>query len=210
MTLTEGKKLLRATLLEALAEFGFDEQKELIYTKAIIDGPIWKLAFPCRLDQNKSLKINCHVGISYKVVESILRPENLNSGEVIATIMKPIHSLRPDGRFREWVLESADECKKVGREIIADIDAFALPFLNRYADINVVESELQKDDPSCWFILDPEQRIATLAAITASKGDYASAQSMIQIALAERANDLPKKRRLLEQGRLGRGQSTDF
>lgn len=198
MTPKEGKKALRAALQKRLTQLGFDEQKELIYTKAICNGPVWKLTFPCRLDQTKALRINCHVGVSYREIETVLRPGNLESGEAIATIMKPIHSLRDNGTFREWVFADTNELDEIENEIITDVRNLAVPFLEQFSDINRVESELQIDDPSRWFILDPEQRIATLVAIAHMKGETGLANEMVRRALEERANALPKKRRLLE------------
>ena len=198
MTLKEGTKALRSTLLEALAQFGFDEQKELIFIRPTSNGPIWKLAFPCRLDQANALRINCHVGVSYREVESVLRPGSIEDGDIYPTIMKPIHSLRDDGRFMEWVFTSVSGREEIKNAIIADINTIALPFLEKYSDINEVELELQNDDPKRWFVLNAEHRIATLAAIAYNKGDVVLAQCMVRSALEERANALPKKRRLLE------------
>jgi len=199
MTLNEGKKTLRNMLGLALADFGFSEEKELVYTKPHGDGAVWKLTFPCRLDQNKSLKVSCFVGVSYYEVESLLRPENLEAGEVIATIMKPIHTLRCDDQFREWTLKDAESQEVIGNEIIADINSVAIPFWDKYSSLKEVKSDLEKNDPSHWFILSPEQRVATLAAIVFTQGDKQKSLKLLDDAIQERADAHPKKNRLLKE-----------
>jgi hypothetical protein len=114
------------------------------------------------------------------------------------TVLVPLHLLHADREYFEWPMGSLDDGPPVAAEILAEIDAYALPFFREYDNVDSLRRALAKPNPP-WFVLTPEQRIATLAAIEHASGSSEDAIQRLDRALAERVDSLPKKRWQLEK-----------
>jgi hypothetical protein len=92
---------------------------------------------------------------------------------------------------------------------MAEVRAYALPFFEAFTQADNVKRSLWSRDPNDWFALTPEQRISLLAALEHAAGETGKALRILDEALSERVNALPKKRRPLEdlRSRLGRAES---
>ena len=137
------------------------------------------------------------VGIRFERVEEVLRPES--SDLSYPTIMMPIHLLHEERKFFEWfVVDSSQPADSILDEVVSEVENFAEPFFRRFRTLRAVKANLESNRPIDWFVLSSQQRVATLAAIFAVMDDKAGALAILDLALEERINDPPKKRRKLE------------
>ena len=188
---------LRAILQQPLKIIGFLEQKHLFYTMDELSATK-TLAFGGRLDSNlNQYMFACTVGIRFIEIEEIYRPQMLN--EITRTIMIPLHLLHEDRIFFEWLFDENESDTSIKERIIREIKLYALPFFEKFSTIENVKCSLESSSPENWFVLNPEQRICILGIITYIQGNLDRAIEIIDNALEERKDDLPKKRRLLEQ-----------
>lgn len=111
----------------------------------------------------------------------------------------PFHFLHPERRYFEWSLSSPNEAPNVCSEILKEVEDFALPFFDRFPTVDSLAAALNEPTPSSWFILNPEEREATSAAIAHLAGETSSALERLDRAIAERLEKPPKYRRNLEK-----------
>lgn len=96
-------------------------------------------------------------------------------------------------------MPSAADAPEVASKIIGEVKSYAIPFFERYKQVEDLRHALESTNPMDWFVLTQEQRVMILAGIEHATGSTAKALRLLDDALAERAKDLPKKRYLLEK-----------
>ena len=197
MKLNEGRRVITHLFDESLTKLGFSHAGALSFSRQSVDA-IQLISFSCR--QNRMREGICFsfgAGVRFDAVEDLLGvdPEQ----RLFPTISKPLSVLKSASGYPEWCLNEDTDLSVVRLEVVHDIESYALPFLDRYSTLDSVCSQLSKEDPRQWFVLDPEQRIATLSAITHVKGDTAGALRILDEALQERSNAPEKLRFRLEK-----------
>ena len=111
----------------------------------------------------------------------------------------PLHLLLPDRKYFEWEMGTAADLERDRPAVMEAIHKWALPFLDTQSDLNRVKLALGSDNPSDWFVLDPEARTSTLAAIDCVQGDRSAALSRLERALKELESAPSKKRYPLQR-----------
>jgi hypothetical protein len=184
-------------LQEPLKKYGFWEKERLLFVRGNSDITE-TLAFGGRLDIGSDrFLFGCTVGIKFLAVEKIYRPEMLN--EIIPTIMLPLHLLHKDRAFFEWSIDENEIDISIKKKVMQEVEIYALPFYERFVDLNNVKDNLKSSNPKNWFVLTPEQRICILGIIEYLRGDLERATKIIDKAIEERKGAFPKKLKLLEK-----------
>lgn len=116
-------------------------------------------------------------------------------GPIVPYIASANHLLRGERGLREWYLDAPD----VVHSFLGELDAYGIPFVNRYADLLAVKQHLESSSRIDPFILTNEGRLCLLAAIQFFEGRRKEALAIIDDALAERWDAMPKYRTQLEQ-----------
>lgn len=202
MTLSKFNQKLDKELGRKLSGLDFRRSGALIYKKKHSEDLFHELTFPNRYDRTKNTCFfNAHICISFFEIEKLLRPSFIEESETIATVVMPIHLLREDRIYKEWSLSHESELPAVVSNLMNDLEEYAFPFLEKYSNVDNIENQLKSDAPKDWFILNPEQRIATLAAIAFIKGSKGESLSLLDDAIRQREGALPKKLSLLKEVR---------
>jgi hypothetical protein len=155
--------------------------------------------FGGRLDERQHCQVSGTVGVLFDDVERILKGPANDASPRTPTIVMPLHLLHADRQYFEWTLAHPTGAPAVAVAILAELTSYAMPFFERYKRLEDVRQALESANPADWFILNPEQRIMTLAAVEHASGSPERAVHLLDVALAERDNALPKKRYLLEK-----------
>ena len=174
-----------------VACLAFRRMKMLEYTTGLDEADAL-LLFPLRRDAKGRYCITCNAGLRFKNLPSFSETE---PGVQDPHILMPLHLLMTDGSFGEWTFTNEASLTQLMPIILQKIEQFAIPFFDSYSRMDKVFERLESTND--WFLLTPEQRIALLAAIRYNQGEKTTAIKMLDDALSERANALPKKRRLI-------------
>lgn len=174
-----------------VARLAFRRMKVLEYTRGLDEADAL-LLFPLRRDAKGHYCITCNAGLCFKNLPSFSETE---PGVQDPHILMPLHLLMTDGSFGEWTFTDEASFTQLTPIILQKIEQFVIPFFNMYSRMDNVREKLESTND--WFLLTPEQRIALLAAIRYNQGEKTTAIKMLDDALSERANALPKKRRLI-------------
>lgn len=197
MNLSVFERTLGAELRKPLDDLGFRSQGVLDFLRKTPFGGE-TLRFGGRMDDQQLCKISGTAGIFFRSVEHLLNPGR-SPGSLSPTIMVPLHLLHEDHEYFEWIMGRVEDAPLVATEIVAEAEEYALPFFERYSQIEEVKQRLESPNPADWFVLTPEQRVMILAAIEQVTGYTEKALRLIDEALADRADALPKRRLPLEK-----------
>jgi hypothetical protein len=195
MTLNTTLQLLDSYLQSLLSPLGFERLEPLIYSRSVNEAT-GLLTFASRLDANGLWHFSCYVGIRFESVERWLRGPSAK--QTIPTVTIPLHLLRENKAFLEWSFNRIEDLENLQLAISTDLTRKALPFIERYSNLDEVHSQLESPNPDDWFVLDPESRVNILAVIHFVQGDKAGAMSILTRALQERREALHKKRAPIE------------
>lgn len=192
------ERLLVAGLESPLRDLGFQTDGVLAYLRTTQFGG-QTLRFGIRLEPDGTCRIGGTAGIRFREIQAILEHFETGGGDLTPTVVMPFHLLHADRRHFEWSLPSPEETPRVCSEILREVETSALPFFDRFSTLDAFAATLNEPTPSSWFILTPEQREATLAAIDHLAGATSSAVARLDRAIAERLEKPPKYRRNLEK-----------
>lgn len=158
------------------------------------------LRFGGRIDPEGHFHIGGTAGVIFREVQEVLACRGKSGSALSPTIVMPFHLLGVDAKFFDWELKNIDEAANVASEIVTYVRLHVLPFFDQNDRIESIWEALLQPLPSSWFLLTPEQRVLTLAAIEFLSGFAERAIERLDRALAERAEEPPK--RLLELQKL--------
>jgi hypothetical protein len=184
-----------------LSERGFAAMKEVKFVREHGDA-LQIIAFPYEfrptLMGTRRIRFALFFSNRFPVLEGLYAPED-EVDRYAPAVGTPLYVLRPDKTFNvdEWYLDR----RRTASTVLAQIDEFGIPFLNRYSDLSEVERRLESDSPSDWFGLGSEGRTCLLASIALLANDRTEALRLVDAALAELRNERAEKRWLLKQFR---------
>ncbi|HXI13732.1 MAG TPA: hypothetical protein VNM92_13975 [Thermoanaerobaculia bacterium] len=165
MDLNKGRRTITSTFQEPLHQRGFSEAKRLTFTRGTRDR-IEIIAFGLRKAKVGSkaghICFGVGVGVRFEAIERALRNKNTDDRELFPTVGLSLHLLRPERKYTEWCF---DDTNSPSMEVISDVDQYAVPFFDRYQNIDDVRSALVSEDPRSWFTLSPAERREMLDAI---------------------------------------------
>lgn len=189
------EKTTHVLLSERLRRIGFETVGFLSFCRTV-DGCNQLINVGCRSEGGK-LKLTCTLGVRFDVIESLLRPKNLDKS--YPTVSCPVHLLRPEREYYEWEGGNDEEVMIAVESMIAEIHEVGLGFFDRFKTIEAVKKDLSGSVVSSWLILSPHQRTTTLAAIALVRGERSDAESLFADAMKDPRNQNSGKRRLLEE-----------
>lgn len=192
------EKSVGAELAKPLKTLGFEQEATLDFLRKTEFGG-QTLRFGGRIDHQGHCHISGTAGIIFRDVEAVLAHSGKSGSALAPTIVMPLHLLHAERKYFDWQLQGADDAPIVATDIVGAVKALAQPFFERYGTLTAVRDALAKPSPLSWFILSPEQRETTLAAIEHLLGSSDSAIARLDSALAERAGEMPRRRRELEK-----------
>lgn len=187
----DGRKPLLALLQPSFKDRGFDHLKGLSFGRGSVKA-VEIISFGARRGREGVLCFSFGVGVRFPELEAVLRPND--DDDLATTIAKPLSVLRRSAGFPEWCFDGSREPADVVHDVIGAIDEYGLPFLQSYSSMSEVSRSLQSDDPMDWFVLSPEQRLMTLAAIEHVEGRLHDALRRLESAIAA-MKDAPMKTR---------------
>jgi hypothetical protein len=183
--------LLRRAAEEQLKGLGFKPEEELSFAKAV-EGGLALINFSTRRAAPQGLWFSFGVGVRFDAVEQILDPEA--EDRLMPTVGIPANKLlKSSYELSEWCIDSEATAEGSVARATTAIREHAIPFLERYSSLSEVGRELQSDDPTRWFVLTAEQRIAILATIEFVAGEQEAAIERLRVYL-ESHPTLPWKR----------------
>ena len=184
MTLRQSQKHLDVLLVRLLTNLGFRRTECLEYSRSMNDATAL-LSWPCRLDARGFPAFNCIAGVEFELLSGLL---DLNAIGAAPGFGLPIHFLRRDKRFVEWKFSEAKDLEDLSGTIQADLEALAIPFLERYSKLAELREVVESPNKSDWINvgLDVDRRVCMLAAIRFIEGDETGAMGVLDDALKER------------------------
>ncbi len=191
VTFKDGKRLLVSLLKVALARHGFHHVRDLSFARES-GGSTRLLSFGAHRGTSDEFCFSFGVGVRFPAVEALLRPEG--EDDLLPTVGKPLSILKESEGFPQWCFDGTREPADLVTEATADVERYALPFLDKYSSLSAVRVALEREDPRDWFVLSPEQRLATLVAIDHVEGRTAEALQRLDRALKDLENEPLKKR----------------
>jgi len=194
MTRKQSESRLRKLISSPMGSMGFHETKHLCYIRGDSER-CEKIHWGGRLHQGV-FYFDCWLGIRFGNLAKILCPGNTDVS--MPTIMTPLHFLHKDRSFFEWRFGDPAADELLGQSVLAELREYALPFFQRFRTLDRVEASLRSSNPVDHFALDPEQRLAVVAAIASVRGANDEALRILEKALALRQDAVPAKRFLLE------------
>ncbi len=191
MKLDKGYKILSDLFARPLADLGFSKSEGLAFIRDR-GHCLEDISFGGRLNHLNQFCYSFGVGVRFESVEKLLRPER---SQFCSTFGCGVHLLRPSRDYTEWTISDEDkEFDLVTKAVIEDVQKYALPFLQRFSDMNELKCVLESDDSKEWLTFTSEQRLETLAALRFVLGHKEDALKTIEEALKEREKALPKYR----------------
>jgi hypothetical protein len=191
LTFDKARQLLRRTASQRLEALGFRHIIELSFARTIPEG-LALIHFSIRRGSHKELCFSFGVGVRFPAVEQLLHPDD--EEPLMPTVGLPASKLLAASAFPEWCLDKQPLALGQIDEALQLVLGDGIGFLDRYSTLSEVIAELTNDDPSHWFVLSAEERIATLVAIEFVNGQRAEAIRRLQSFLGERPL-LPTKKR---------------
>lgn len=148
----------------------------------------WQLRFGGRKDRTTGrILMNFSAGICFESVEAF-REQDVE--EDISTLTVPIHFLHEDRELIEWNAEAPGTTA----EMIQEIEAYALPFFQRYEKLPELLEALKSENPRDWFAVARNEHPELLAAVLAALGRPADARTVLEAAIEERQAKPPGHR----------------
>jgi len=190
MKLVACRKALNAHLRPMLIELGFSTYSLLSFKRSYSRG-LEILRFPDRRDSERCL-FSGNLGLSISMVEKIMRPD---SKEILPTIWAPLHFLHADREFFEWTIREEGDVPYVASTIMEEVYRYALPFFEKYANIDLIKGNLESSTPRDWFALGPDQRICVLAALEYLAGNVSRSFQLLEDSIrTESTKPIPRGR----------------
>lgn len=192
MNMRLSKRRMLDLFEQPLNQRGFSRTEGLKFRREK-NGVQQGISFPGRVDGGK-FPFSVMLGIRFVNLQGYL---GLSEQDrlLVPNAASPIHLLREDRHFSEWYLDDPN-CVE---EVLEQIDKYAIPFLDKYANLSAVKERLLSTYPGDWFILDPESRTCLLAAILVFEGNKVEAEQLLDKAILERKDDFPKSSQHLEE-----------
>ena len=202
MSKREVERQIRDLFAGPLRERGFAAAEDVEFVREHGDT-LQSISFPYEVRHTPlgTRRFNFSVSLAnrFPVLERLYTPED-DVARFVPAVASPLYLLRPDQTFNihEWYLDE----RRVASTVMAQIDKFGIPFLNRYSDLGEVKRRLESNSPSDWFSgLNSERRACLLASIALLANNRTEALRVVDAALEERKNKRSEKRWLLEQPR---------
>src|SRR5204863_3299476 len=123
------------------------------------------------------------------------------------TLVIPINLLREDKTYTDWEFSNAEELEKLWEPVLAELKAYALPFVARYSRLADLRKTLESSDKQDWLSagLNVDSRVTVLAAIQLVEGNKSGARKTLDDGieslaetLAARPQELRKRRADME------------
>ena len=172
LTFSKARQLLRRTASQRLEGHGFRHIEELSFARTIPEG-IALIHFSIRHGSHKEACFSFGVGIRFSAVEEFLHPDD--EEPLMPTVGLPASKLVAGSAFPEWCLNENPRALDQIEEAIQLVLGDGRRFLDHYSSLSEVAAELRYDDPSHWFVLSAEERIATLVTIEFINGQRTEA-----------------------------------
>jgi hypothetical protein len=169
---------------------GFNRKESLWYTR-LVNEATGSLSFPFRIDSQGLGSFTVGVGLEF---EALARALGEDVSDIVACIGSPIHFLREDRSYTEWKFSTKTDLEVMSAEINQDLKKYAIPFIERYSSLSALQKTLESSNPKDWFSLGADRRVIVLAVIQFLHGDKAGALRIMDQALLERKDALPKRR----------------
>ena len=121
------------------------------------------------------------VGLRFAEVQKFLTTP---SGEVdYPTITVPIHFLHSPQHLVEWDVQESSLIDT----LVGEVEKYAIPFFERFHNLDNVLLSLQSKEPKDWFMETPESRLEKLAALLRVLGKTDVATTLLEEEIAIRA-----------------------
>ena len=196
MIATQAQQLLDAFLSCLLSDIEFQRTKDLRYEKSWNDATAL-LLFPYRLSTKGCAMFSVRVGLRFDAISEWIDYDDVQTQPTFAT---PIHLLRDNDPYTEWEYSSSQDLDRLKDLVLADIEAHAIPFIERYSKLAILRATLECQEPRKWVSLgiNVDRREVIMAAIQLIEGDRSGALRALDNALVERNTALPKRRFQIE------------
>jgi hypothetical protein len=110
-----------------------------------------------------------------------------------------LHLLSRSKEYLEWLVWPGMDEERLAADILSAIFSIAFPFFDRYGKLEAVKEALASDNPESWLTYSHEGRLTKLAAILWCTGERTRALEMLDEAIHERRDKMPKYRYELEE-----------
>lgn len=182
---------IRSLFGPGLQTRGFTGGNDYLFTRNNVAGVEQQIVFRGRFEyRTERYRFDVAAANRFLVLEHLLGVSEEDG--IVPCVASPIHLLRHDKDLYEWYVDDPNTVDVA----LDEIDDYAIPFLDKYADVREVKNRLMA--PANWFTLDPQGRSCLLAAILFFEGDKAEALRMVENELAKLKNEVPAKWSSLE------------
>lgn len=164
-----------------LADLGFRKRAGGIFTTDLDDEVFGWLGLN-RASRHRpagEVEVNPVVGVRHQGVERLVAEYCGQKFHpyVPATVVTPLSHLMPDGRYRTWVFGASNDDDASGREMVAAIEKYGLPFMRATVTLPELSRRIE-DGFGIDSQLDYRRPVALLLA-----GDRAGARRALEAAL---------------------------
>lgn len=183
MKVKDAKQKIQEIIDPFLEEHGFKRKKGLEYFR-VREGHVDRIGISIFADRVGGVRGTFGVGIIFPILDEWRRTNRVPGA---ATIGVPMHFLLPSHNYYDWNLSEVGDWKDFGSIVCDSIEKLALPFFQKYSSLSEVKASLESTDVRDWFVLNPTQRIETLALIECASGEAEKGMARIEKALEELA-----------------------
>ncbi|MBC8145161.1 MAG: hypothetical protein H7X80_06205 [bacterium] len=103
--------------------------------------------------------------------------------QTMPLLLAPDNLLRPDDDYHEWMYDGENGVDQLRDEIVHDLRNYALPFIDRFANLEMVLNVLEGEGIRGPFTLDQSDLVAIIGAIHYVEGRRAKAVQIVDDAL---------------------------
>ena len=153
------------------------------------------LLFAVRKDARGYIALTASVALKFSAISELLAGSTPNG----IHINIPVHLLSAERHYLEKQLTSIDQIPATAASFTGELESSALPFFVSFGTAVAMRDRLRSGNARDWFTLTPEQRIELLAALESALGNKSGAKQLINEALEQFRDALPKKRYGLER-----------
>jgi hypothetical protein len=196
---TVSNELVRCFFVQNIDPFLFSEgflkkvEKDGIFFWRSVGPAQQSVGFAYRKRPEGGHWIFCGVGVRYPDVEELLAlGDPIKLARETGTVGSGIHLLHASPYpYYEFLLDDSTDPHSLAQTIIGRIKDYGMPFIRKFTDKNVLREALASGSKEIHN-LDPRGRIMVLAAINFTQGNRREAIRILEEALADRDNQLPK------------------
>lgn len=164
MSLNSTEERITTRLLPTLAHKGFSKKRSGLLTGTWGSAEA-QVGVSARRDKTTAkLFVTLSVGVRFEDVERLRQRAYVDPD--CPTVGVPIHLLHEGGKFVEWDASNPGIISALSEQI----ENYAIPFFQKFHDLNEVLAALQSENPLDWFTETPESRVPTIVAILAVQG----------------------------------------